>query len=112
MKRLTYISNFSRSLTRKEIENIENISQVNNAKESITGILLSCNRTFLQILEGDEDRIDHLVASRIESLTRQLNRFLVFSAAVRDGLSDHWKILKMGDFYAKGREAIVGSVFD
>ena len=107
MKRLTYISNFSRSLTRKKIENIENISQVNNAKESITGILLSCNRTFLQILEGDEDRIDHLVASRIESLTRQLNRFLVFSAAVRDGLSDHWKILKMGDFYAKGREAIV-----
>ena len=54
-------------------------------------------------MEGDEDRIDHLVASRIESLTRQLNRFLVFSAAVRDGLS----ILKMGDFYAKGREAIV-----
>ena len=47
------------------------------------------------------------VASRIESLTRQLNRFLVFSEAVRDGLSDHWKILKMGDFYAKGREAIV-----
>jgi class 3 adenylate cyclase len=47
------------------------------------------------------------VAARIESLTRQLNRFLVFSEAVRDGLSDHWKILKMGDFYAKGREAIV-----
>ncbi len=320
MKRLTYISNFSRSLTRKEIENIENISQVNNAKDGITGILLSCNRTFFQILEGDEDLIDHLyekilkdnrhhqvvciklernitekyfpnwsmkvimledntdtllqpikillqalgeskavlenythsgvlqamenginpltliprytekiilfadvigfasiteklqvtevvellnqfftvctseivakggevtkfigdcvmayfdgdradealqaslnilseleilralepvnsplrilyigiglskgtvlegnigsqtkkeytvigdavnVASRIESLTRQLNRFLVFSEAVRDGLSDHWKILKMGDFYTKGREAIV-----
>ena len=320
MKRLTYISNFSRSLTRKEIENIENISQVNNAKEGITGILLSCNRTFFQILEGDDDRVDRLyekilkddrhhqvvcirldrnitekyfpnwsmkvimledntdtllqpikillqalgeskavlanythsgvlqamenginpltliprytekiilfadvmgfasiteklqvtevvellnqfftvctseivakggevtkfigdcvmayfdgdraddalqaslnilselevlrarapvnsplrilyigiglskgtvlegnigsqtkkeytvigdavnVAARIESLTRQLNRFLVFSEAVRDGLSDHWKILKMGDFYAKGREAIV-----
>jgi adenylate cyclase len=54
------MSNFSRSLTRKEIENIESISQVNNAKEGITGILLSCNRTFFQILEGDEDRIDHL----------------------------------------------------
>lgn len=47
------------------------------------------------------------VAARIESLTRKLNRFLVFSAAVREGLSDHWKLLKMGDFYAKGREAIV-----
>jgi adenylate cyclase len=47
------------------------------------------------------------VAAKIESLTRKLNRFLVFSAAVREGLSDHWKLLKMGDFYAEGREAIV-----
>jgi len=47
------------------------------------------------------------VAARIESLTRKLNRFLVFSAAVKDGLSDHWKLLKMDDFYAEGREAIV-----
>lgn len=60
MKRLTYISNFSRSLTRKEIESIENISQANNAREGITGVLLSCSGIFFQILEGDEDRIDQL----------------------------------------------------
>ena len=47
------------------------------------------------------------VAARIESLTRQLNRFLVFSAPVRDALSDRWRPVRLGDFKAKGREAIV-----
>jgi class 3 adenylate cyclase len=60
MKRLTYISNFSRSLTKKDIENIGNISQTNNSREGITGVLLSCNGIFFQILEGEEDRIDRL----------------------------------------------------
>lgn len=60
MKRLTYISKFSRSLAKKEIESIGNISQTNNSREGITGVLLSCNGIFFQILEGDEDRIDRL----------------------------------------------------
>jgi class 3 adenylate cyclase len=47
------------------------------------------------------------VASRIEALTRQLNRFLVFSAAVSQGLSDRWRPVRLGDFKAKGKEAIV-----
>ena len=60
MKRLTYISNFSKSLTKKEIENIATISQTNNSREGITGVLLSCNGIFFQILEGDEENIDRL----------------------------------------------------
>jgi len=60
MKRLTYISKFSRSLTKREIEGIGNISQTNNSREGITGVLLSCNGIFFQILEGEEDRIDRL----------------------------------------------------
>jgi class 3 adenylate cyclase len=60
MKRLTYISKFSQSLTKKEIENIGNISQTNNSREGITGVLLCCSNIFFQILEGEEDRIDSL----------------------------------------------------
>ncbi len=60
MKRLTYISNFSKSITKKEIENIATISQTNNSREGITGVLLSCNGIFFQILEGDEENIDRL----------------------------------------------------
>lgn len=60
MKRLTYISKFSRSLSKREIENIGKISQTNNSRDGITGVLLSCNGIFFQILEGDEDCIDRL----------------------------------------------------
>ena len=60
MKRLTYISKFARSLTKREVESIGNISQTNNSREGITGVLLSCNEIFFQILEGDDDRIDQL----------------------------------------------------
>ncbi len=60
MKRLTYISDFSRSLTRKEIEGIGKISQTNNSREGITGVLLSCSGIFFQILEGEEEAIDNL----------------------------------------------------
>lgn len=60
MKRLTYISKFARSLTKREVGNIGNISQTNNSREGITGILLSCNGIFFQILEGEEDSIDRL----------------------------------------------------
>jgi len=31
----------------------------------------------------------------------------VFSASVREGLSDHWRPVRLGDFKAKGKEAIV-----
>ncbi|PZO43318.1 MAG: family 3 adenylate cyclase [Pseudanabaena frigida] len=60
MKRLTYISNFSRSLTKKDIESIGKISQTNNCRQGITGVLLSCSGIFFQILEGEEESIDSL----------------------------------------------------
>ena len=66
MKRLTYISKFSRSLTKKEIESIGNISQTNNSREGITGVLMCCGGIFFQILEGEEDRIDHLYKRILE----------------------------------------------
>ncbi len=66
MKRLTYISKFARSLTKKEIESIGHISQTNNSREGITGVLLCCGGIFFQILEGEEDRIDRLYTKILE----------------------------------------------
>lgn len=60
MKRLTYISKFSRSLTDKDIENIGLVSAHNNRPNNITGVLLCLAGIFFQILEGDEDKIDEV----------------------------------------------------
>ena len=60
MKRLSYISKFSRSLSKREIEDIGKVSQTNNSREGITGVLLCCAGIFFQILEGDDEQINHL----------------------------------------------------
>ncbi|OIP77085.1 MAG: family 3 adenylate cyclase [Oscillatoriales cyanobacterium CG2_30_44_21] len=60
MKRLSYISTFSRPLTKKEVENIGKVSQTNNARDGITGVLLCCGGIFFQILEGEEKRINNV----------------------------------------------------
>jgi class 3 adenylate cyclase len=66
MKRLTYISNFARSLTKREIEGIGSVSQTNNSRDGITGVLMCCSGIFFQILEGEEDRIDMLYKRILE----------------------------------------------
>lgn len=58
MKRLTYISKFSRPLSKEEIEDIGRISNNNNKIEDITGVLLCLGEIFFQILEGDAQKID------------------------------------------------------
>ena len=60
MKRLTYISKMSRSLSQEEIEEIGNISNQNNKLENITGVLLCLGGLFFQIMEGDETKVDQL----------------------------------------------------
>lgn len=60
MKRLTYISKFSRPLSRQEVESIGKVSSCNNQKANITGILLCSGGIFFQILEGEEEVVDPL----------------------------------------------------
>jgi adenylate cyclase len=60
MKRLTYISRFSRNLTSAEIEKIGKISQQNNQARNITGVLLCLGGMFFQILEGEAEDIDEI----------------------------------------------------
>ncbi|NUN64992.1 family 3 adenylate cyclase [Pseudanabaena biceps] len=66
MKRLSYISKFSRSLTKREIENIGKVSQTNNSRSGITGVLLCCGGIFFQILEGEDECIDSLYSKILQ----------------------------------------------
>ncbi len=60
MKRLTYISKFSRPLSREEIQEIGRVSSQNNHRENVTGVLLCLGGIFFQILEGERERIDRI----------------------------------------------------
>lgn len=60
MKRMSYMSNFSRPLTKHEIAEIGEHSVRRNADDGITGVLLTLGSVFFQIIEGEDDAIDDL----------------------------------------------------
>jgi adenylate cyclase len=58
MKRLTYISSFTRPLMASEVEEIGERSVKNNTRDGLTGVLFCFNNVFYQILEGPEDALN------------------------------------------------------
>ncbi|MCE9597766.1 MAG: BLUF domain-containing protein [Spirochaetia bacterium] len=58
MKRLTYISAFSKDLSRAEVAKIEEVSIRNNKRDGLTGALFCFRDLFYQVIEGDEADID------------------------------------------------------
>ncbi|MCT7958757.1 BLUF domain-containing protein [Laspinema palackyanum] len=60
MKRLTYISKFSRTLCAEEIEAIGRVSGQKNQQANVTGVLLCLDGIFFQILEGEAEKIDRI----------------------------------------------------
>jgi class 3 adenylate cyclase len=62
VKRVTYMSRFSRPLSREDIDEIGHYSTRRNAADGITGVLVTLGSVFFQIIEGDEVAIDDLYA--------------------------------------------------
>lgn len=60
MKRMKYISRFSKEMTAEEIHQIVASAAQNNAEKGITGILMASGRLFFQIIEGPEDEINRV----------------------------------------------------
>ncbi len=62
MYEIVYCSKASHDLTKKDIDDILKTAHGFNAKYNITGCLLYYNREFIQILEGEKERIQDLYA--------------------------------------------------
>ena len=62
MKRMTYMSTFSRPLSPEEIKQIGVYASSRNAADGVTGALLTLGSVFFQIIEGDDRAIDDLYA--------------------------------------------------
>lgn len=55
MIRLSYISRFGNNLDKLDIADIEVVSDFNNSRKGITGVLITFGELFYQVLEGDRD---------------------------------------------------------
>lgn len=60
MKRITYISKITNSVSDKEIEMIGTNSSQNNKQIDVTGLLVFFEKIFYQIIEGDDMKVDQL----------------------------------------------------
>lgn len=58
--RILYRSKISGLVTNQEIEEIAEKARIKNKKLNITGILLSVDDYFMQVLEGDEEAVKEL----------------------------------------------------
>ncbi|HMG10710.1 MAG TPA: BLUF domain-containing protein [Mucilaginibacter sp.] len=60
MEYIVYVSTAQRLLSEKEVIDLLKVSRTNNKKYNVTGILLYCQGTFMQVLEGDKIFIDRI----------------------------------------------------
>ena len=61
MIQIIYLSSATRTMSQADLEDILRTARENNARLGITGMLLYGNKTFIQILEGEEGVVHELV---------------------------------------------------
>ncbi|WP_157662582.1 BLUF domain-containing protein [Winogradskyella sp. PC-19] len=60
MKAIYYISNFSKDLSKHDIDKLIQTVNKKNKLLNVTGLLIIKNKHFFQILEGEDEKIDPL----------------------------------------------------
>ena len=92
MNRLTYISSFGRSTSLKDIREIGRISEVNNARDNLTGVLLCFRGVFYQIIEGEEEEINRCF-DRIKADPRHDDIFILnIEKEIPSRMYEEWKM--------------------
>jgi len=91
MKRMYYVSRFSRPLTKKDLAAIQDASLRNNPSAEVTGFLVCLGDTFFQVLEGPTAAIDQLYYERIVPDDRHTDVVCLKSeTAVRTRMFPEW----------------------
>lgn len=71
-----YVSIASRPLARDELDRILDRSREENARADVTGLLVHCDGTFMQVIEGPREGVEHIfdriVRSRLHTDITQL----------------------------------------
>lgn len=58
--RVIYASRASHDLSVDELSHLLKTSRVNNERDAVSGMLIYCERSFLQVLEGEVNKLDAL----------------------------------------------------
>ncbi len=89
MKQIVYLSTASRAMADAELDALMEISQRNNARLGITGLLIVKGRTFMQALEGESATVDALF-QRIEQDDRHKNIIIISEENITERQFPQW----------------------
>jgi hypothetical protein len=82
LKRIRYISEFSRHMSPQDIDKLAQQSAISNKEHGITGILVATGELFFQVIEGPVDAIDALY-DKLSADSRH-RQFLLLEAETGD----------------------------
>lgn len=89
LHRIIYLSSASKDLTNEEIHNLLLLSKINNKKNNISGLLLFIDGNFIQVLEGEKDKINDLF-KKIEIDIRHKNVTKVIEDTIESRQFENW----------------------
>ena len=88
---MVYVSSAAFGLSEREITSIVKTSQFNNEKLGITGLLLYNSGNFMQLLEGDEEKVENLY-EKIKQDKRHTGSTLLIKEAIATKNFDKWQM--------------------
>lgn len=89
MKRIIYSSQAATDFTPDELVALLELSRRNNSAAGLTGMLLYCSQSFLQVLEGDQSALEETYG-RITADDRHINLRLLMNVDVATPLFPDW----------------------
>ena len=87
---LCYVSSAKSSLSETDLEHLFRVNKRNNTKLGISGLLVYNNGNFLQILEGEEQKI-HKLFAKISQDSRHNNIIKLIQAPIEERIFDDYE---------------------
>lgn len=91
IKQILYTSRARNSPVDGDLQDILNTARENNQQMDITGFLLFDGRTFVQLLEGDEENLSHLY-TRITKDQRHVDPHVIVERVSSTRLLSNWSM--------------------
>jgi adenylate cyclase len=95
LKRIDYISRFSKPLSHAEIDALAEQAERTNESLGITGLLMTTGGIFYQILEGPSEEVDRLFSRIMEDPRHTDVLVLSMQEAVEDRYFPAWSMKKV-----------------
>ena len=91
MRRIIYCSQATHDFTPDELIELLRLARIQNERANLSGMLLYCSQSFLQVLEGDSDPLDATYA-RITADGRHTNLRRLLDTEVPGRLFGDWSM--------------------